>query len=91
MSWWGAEVPEWLQYSLPEVTDAVLATAKLRPAEQAALLARAAGENPGQAVPRYPSKPLTPKTPLLHRLQPRLRGAGSRGSCHWAGLAVIRV
>ena len=37
---------------MPEVTDAVLATAKLRPAEQAALLAKAASQNAGQAVPR---------------------------------------
>ena len=38
---------------MPEVTEAVLATAKLRPAEQAALLARAAGQDAANTVPRY--------------------------------------
>ena len=42
-----------MQYSLDEVTQAVLATAKLRPAEQSALLAKAAARDSKQAVPRF--------------------------------------
>ena len=47
-----AEVPGWMQYTLGEVTQAVLATAKLRPAEQSALLAKAAARDSKQALPR---------------------------------------
>ena len=63
-----ADVPQWMRYTLDEVSDAVLKTAKLRPKEHAALKAKvkAAKKEGRLAAPKYARKPAwLPAVPRL--------------------------